>query len=240
MSFNFRDDYWNEYFRRYVIDPSTYQIWFYERLLTEFVWAYNESLRLKREARDYTMNITSIGSTIKQTVFTIFRVLRVDDEGRLEVVKPLVAISGPTLCWSAVDGVSAGVLAAVPCVESLAAANRWHAIPAGARFVRFEGILSGAGLPTGVVLQPMYSQDAGVTAKPIPLVKAVVNRGVGSELIHEWQGADGAATRADGWLPPLLVDRTEIPANATHVQLRAAKNGGGAGTALLGYVSFEG
>lgn len=35
------------------------------------------------------MNVTSIGSTIKQTVFTLFRVLRVDDEGRLEVVNPV-------------------------------------------------------------------------------------------------------------------------------------------------------
>jgi hypothetical protein len=86
----------------------------------------------------------------------------------------------------------------------------------------------------------MYSPDAGVTAKPLPLVKSVVSRVAMAALIAEVSGADGAATVADGWLPPLLVDRVEIPANATHVELRAAKNGGGAGTALLGYVAFEG
>jgi hypothetical protein len=155
----------------------------------------------------------------------------------------LSALSGPTLCWSAIaPGLGAGLLAAVPCAESLEATNRWHAIPAGCRFVRFTAISSGAAvpLPTGIVLQPMYSDDAGATAKPIPLVKSVVNRVALSTLIAEYSGADGAATRADGWLEPLLVDRTEIPASATHVELRAAKNGGGATAALLGYVAFEG
>ena len=151
------------------------------------------------------------------------------------------SLTTPTLCWSAVaPGLGAGILAAVPCAQSLAAANRWHAIPAGCQYIRFTSILSGAGAPTGVVLQPMYSQDAGTTAKPIPLVKSVVNRVALSTLIAEISGADGAATRADGWLEPLLVERTEIPADATHVELRAAKNGGGANTALLGYVQFEG
>jgi hypothetical protein len=88
VSFIFRDDYWEEKLRKYVIDPVTYQIWLYERLFAEFLWAYNESLRLRLEARDYTMNITAIGSTLKEVIFTRFRILRTDDEGRLEVVAP--------------------------------------------------------------------------------------------------------------------------------------------------------
>jgi hypothetical protein len=161
--------------------------------------------------------------------------------GVAPVSEVLQNLSGPTLCWSAVaPGLGAGLLDVVPCAESLAAANRWQAIPAGCRFVRFTAILSGAGAPTGVVLQPMYSPDLGTTAKPIPLVKSVTTRVAMAALIAEIQGADGAATVADGWLPPLLVPREEIPANATHVSLRSAKNGGGAGTALLAYVAFEG
>jgi len=165
------------------------------------------------------MNIVALGSTVKSNFLKLLRVIRVDDDGRVEVVAPSGSpIEVSDVGVTAVEEIIWGASAAETVPNGTYTGGETDALDCSdAHEVHFE-ILIDTGTPAYLDVEPQWSNDGGSTWRYLPLVASVSDDGeVTTTLESHIVERNGVATLTNGASYPLIYKR---PKSATTMRLR--------------------